>query len=156
MQISIAAKLVAAAIVALLIVAFGWHEYKAGETAGMAAVQQKWDRQTAAVSQATTAAVTAAASDALANYRAAGASVQQAEQHASESAVVHQDFTKRIQAYANQSGSVGTAGGSAGAGGRVGDCSIDADGLRIWNAANDRANGGGNVSASDSAPSVAQ
>jgi hypothetical protein len=152
--LSIYAKLVAAAIVALLIVAFGWHEYKAGETAGMAAVQQKWDRQTAAVSQATTVAVTAAASDALANYKAAGASAQQADEHKAQQAAVRADFKSQVQDYANHhdganagQDATGNAGCAAGLG---------ADGLRIWNSANAAANGGGAVKPSDSAASVAQ
>jgi hypothetical protein len=155
MHISIAAKLVAAAIVALLMVAFGWHEYKAGETAGMAAVQQKWDRETAQVSQATTVAVQAAASDALANYRAAGASVQAAEQHQATLAAVHNDLTKRVQDYA-KSNSVRASAASDSLGCVDHIPQLDAVGLRIWNDANAAANGGGAVAASDSAAGVAQ
>jgi hypothetical protein len=152
--LSIYAKLAGAAIVALLIVAFGWHEYKAGEAAGMATVQQKWDRETAQVSQATTVAVTAAASDALANYRAAGDSVQAAEQHQATLAAVHNDLTKRVQDYATKK--VESGPGSLGAVARGCSVELDAGGLRIWNAANAAANGGGAVAASDSAASVAQ
>jgi hypothetical protein len=154
--LSIYAKLAAAAIVALLIVAFGWHEYKAGETAGMATVQQKWDRQTAAVDHATTVAVQAAASDALANYKAAGDSVQAADEHKAQQAAVRDQLTKRASDYANKPGNVGTAGSAAGAGGSVGVCGLDADGLRIWNDANAAANGGSGGSASDSAGSIAK
>jgi hypothetical protein len=160
MQISIAARIAAVALAILAIVAFGWHEYKAGEAAGMATVQQKWDRETAQVSHATTVAVQAAASDALANYRAAGASVAQADEHKAQQVAVADQLTKRVSDYAKtQSNRIDGLGGHAASGPSVGAiraCGLDADGLRIWNDANAAANGGSGGSASDSAGSVAK
>lgn len=154
MQFSLAAKVVAAAIVALVLVAFGWREYHAGYVNGAGAVQQKWDKQTAAVDSATTVAVQAAASDALANYRQAGASVVQADQHKAQIDAVRADLTKRVSEYANQSSEVRTA-VVAGASACADSGYLSADGLRIWNAANAAANGASTVSASDHPASTA-
>lgn len=157
MGLSLYAKLAAAAILAIVLAAFGWHEYHAGSAAGAAAVQQKWDRETAQVSQATTVAVQAAASDALANYKQAGESVQTADQHQADLAAVHSDLTKRANDYAkfqSVSSAVhdqanGNCSGSA-------DGVLTADGLRIWNDANAAAHGSATLPASDSAGSIAE
>ncbi|WP_296652849.1 hypothetical protein [Paraburkholderia sp.] len=131
-------KLAIVAIVVLAIAAFAGFIYSKGHTAGMAEVQDKWDKQTAAVSQAQTATIAAAASDALANYHAAGVVSAAADQHQADVATVHDQLTKRVQDYAkNAPVSVQRNGDADVAGsGSAADAVLSADGLRIWNDAN--------------------
>jgi hypothetical protein len=155
--ISLYAKLALAAVIALAIAAFGWHEYKAGERAGAATVQDKWDAQTAQLSQQTTEAIQQAASDAMANTLAAGVVSTAATEHQATVTVAHNDLTKRVQDYA-KSQSVSSAihdqtnSDSSGSN----DAVLSADGLRIWNDANAGIGIGSSASsASTNTPSIA-
>jgi hypothetical protein len=152
---SIYARLAAWGALALLVLALLFDAYHSGFTKGQAEVQARWDKQSAALSQQTTAAVQAAASDALANYQQAGASVALAEQHKADQAEFSKSIIDQVKSYASkQTGSSGTVAGAAGSGavlGGPGACGLDADGLRIWNDANAGAAGSSGSSASDSA-----
>ncbi|RQQ37075.1 hypothetical protein [Burkholderia stagnalis] len=138
---SIYAKLVAAGLVVLALVAFGWREHHAGYVQGAAEVQGKWDAQSAKLSGETQAAIEQAASDALANSHAAGVVSAAADQHQANVAQVHDQLTKRVQAYVQQTRQPAGS-GSAIPGGSGIQPALDADGLRIWNDANAGAGGG--------------
>lgn len=149
---SIYAKGIAVLLAVLALAGFGWHEYHGGYAAGQAEVQAKWDKQTAAIDTATTAAIQQAASDALANTKAASVAAGTAAQHQAEQADFKKAIINRVKDYAERSTAQGVSvGGSSGAGAAAGQCSLDDDGLRIWNDANAGRAGGAGVGASGGA-----
>ncbi|WP_322009241.1 hypothetical protein [Paraburkholderia sp. J12] len=147
--ISESAKIGAAAVAVIVIAAFGWYEYRAGYTRGAAEVQDKWDRQIAQVSQQTTDAIAKAASDAMENSLAAGVVSTAAQQHQADVAAVHDQLTKRVQAYANRPLATAQCGQNVNA---ADVAVLSDDGLRIWNDAN--AGIGGSASSASASAAI--